>query len=368
MLRQRLRAFSVAPYLNHHMFRKALPRLHKKTEVGAPMRIGLVFDLFKDYPWQPAEAEDADAEYEPEATVEALEAAVRTLGGAPFRIGTAYDLLRRLPTLEADAVINIAEGARSRNREAYAPILLEMAGVPYLGSDALTLSLSLDKAWTKDLAVAAGAPTPAYRVYSCSEDVLEETLPAPFPLFVKPRYEGSSKGITSASKVASLLHLQEQVAWCVDTYRQDAIVEAFIEGGGEFTVAVIGNDTPEALPVLQRALEATTLIGLHALEHHGMPEGQWAYVLGGSLTPEIEDALQEQAVRIYEKLQCKDFARVDFRVDGAGQPWFIEINPLPTFAPDGTFAVIAELMGRSYSEFLAEVLARGLRRLGVYRI
>jgi D-alanine-D-alanine ligase len=180
---------------------------------------------------------------------------------------------------------------------------------------------------------------------------------------VKPRYEGSSKGITAASRVESLSELREQVAWTVETYRQDALVETFVQGGGEFTVAVIGNDPPEALPVLQRAVEPETRIGLHALEHRGSPEQDWAYLIEGSLTPALEARLQELAVRAYEKLLCKDFARIDFRVDGDGTPWFLEINPLPTFAPDGTFAIIAELMGRSYAEFLMEVLGRGLVRL-----
>jgi D-alanine-D-alanine ligase len=333
------------------------------------MRIGLIYDVFDAYPWQPGEAADADAEYEPEATVQALEAALEALGHTPVRVGTAHDLLRRLDGLRRDglrldAAVNIAEGARSRNREAYAPILLEMAGIPYVGSDALTLSLSLDKAWTKDLAAAAGLPTPPYRTYATPDAVDGDSLPGPFPLFVKPRYEGSSKGITAASKVATLDALREQVAHGTHTYGQEALVEVFVEGGGEFTVAVVGNDPPRALPALQRAVEVTTGIGLHALERRGVPPATWAYALDGALTPALEAELQRQALRIYEKLACKDFARVDFRVDAEGVPWFLEINPLPTFAPDGTFAILAELLGMSYPAFLAEVLGGALRRIG----
>ena len=329
-----------------------------------PMRVGLVYDIFEDYPWQAGEAPDADAEYEPEATVEALAAAVEALGHTPVRIGTARDLLARLDGLNIDAAINIAEGARSRNREAYAPVLLEMAGVPCLGSDALTLSLSLDKAWTKDLAVAAGVPTPPYCVYPSPRALDPDDLPGPFPLFVKPRYEGSSKGITAESKVHSLAELRHQVEHQTAMYGQDVIVEPFIEGGGEFTVAIIGNDPPETLPVLQRAVERTTRIGLHALERRGVPAQAWDYLLAGHLTPALEATLHTHALRVYEKLLCKDFARIDFRIDTEGQPWFLEINPLPTFAPDGTFAILAELMGQSYPAFLAEVLARSFRRLG----
>lgn len=328
------------------------------------MRVGLIYDVFSAYPWQDSDPGDADAEFEPVATVEALEQALAALGHEPCRIGTARDLLRKLSTLDVDAAVNIAEGARSRNREGYVPILLEMAGVPYLGSDALTLSLSLDKAWTKDLAVAAGVQTPAYAVYN-HRDVADITQPpAPFPLFVKPRYEGSSKGITPASKVHSMDALKEQVQKVSAAYQQDVIVEAFVAGGGEFTIAVTGYDPPVALPALQRAVESTTRIGLHALDRRGFANPDLSYDLEGTLDAELETRMQQDALKVFEKLECRDFARLDFRVDAAGRPWFLEINPLPTFAPDGTFAILAELMGQSYPTFLADVLDKGLQRLG----
>lgn len=332
------------------------------------LRIGLLYDTFDAYPWQPGEPPDADAEYEPDATVDALADAVRHMGYTPVRIGTAFDLRDRLADgLTLDAAINITEGARSRNREAYVPILLEMASIPCLGSDALTLSLTLDKAWTKDVVAAAGIATPPHRVYGSADAIHPEDLP-PFPLFVKPRYEGSSKGITETSRVETVDALRERVHAVTTMYRQDALVEAFVEGGGEFTVAVVGNNPPEALPVLQRAVEPTTGIGLHALEHRGAPdapEGGWEYTLGGTLDDALEAHLQDATRRAFNVLACRDFARADFRVAADGTPYFLEINPLPTFAPDGTFAIIAELMGRSYSAFLSEVFARGLRRLDV---
>lgn len=327
------------------------------------MRIGLIYDLFDHYPWRDGDPPDADAEYEPEATVDVLAWAVQHLGHTPVRVGTAHDLRDQLHSgLTVDAAITIAEGARSRNREAYAPILLEMADIPCLGSDALTLSLSLDKAWTKDLVAAVGVPTPPYRTYARAEAIDASDLPS-FPLFVKPRYEGTSKGITAASRVETPAELRDRVQHMTAAYQQDALVEAFVEGGGEFTVAVIGNDPPEALPVLQRAVETTTGIGLHALEHRGAPAGDWDYTLGGALEPKLEARLQRDALAVYQKLECNDFARADFRVDAEGQPWFLEINPLPTFAPDGTFAIIAELMSREYDAFLAELIDRGLRRI-----
>lgn len=327
------------------------------------MRVGLVFDLFDAWPWRPGDPFDADAENEPEDTVVALEEALRRLGHVPVRVGTPHDLWRLGADTGLDAAVNIAEGFRSRNREGWAPTLLEMAGIPFVGSDAVTLSLSLDKAWTKDLAVAAGVPTPPYRIYGTASQIEYDDLPGPFPLFVKPRYEGSAKGIDGRNRVEDPAALREAVDRLAGVYEQDVLVEPFIGGGGEFTVAVVGHRPPRALPVLQRAVDEATGIGLHALDRRGLegPSGPWS--LAGSLDSVLERTLERFALRIFAKLECRDFARVDFRVDREGRPWFLEINPLPTFDPEGTFAILAELSGRTYPDFLADVLGEALARI-----
>jgi D-alanine-D-alanine ligase len=331
------------------------------------LRIGIVYDLLGTHPRRPGAPPDADAEFEPEATVAALEAAIRRLGHEPVRLGSPHQLLARvgkgeLPPL--DAAWNIAEGFGSRNREAWAPVLLEMLGVPALGSDALTLSLSLDKAWTLARIAAAGVPVPAHAVRGSAAEALEAPLPAAFPLFVKPRWEGSAKGIRPSSRVADREALAREVARIARDYEQPALVEAFVPGP-EYTVTLIGNGPPRALPVLQRALEAETGIGLHALERHAAPAGGWRHETPGRLDPALESRLVELAARAFAALECRDFARADFRLDAAGAPVFLEINPLPTFAPDGSFGILAELAGRPLADLLAEVLAGGLARLGL---
>ncbi|MEL6769470.1 MAG: D-alanine--D-alanine ligase [Bacteroidota bacterium] len=343
------------------------------------MTIGLVYDRFGDTPPPPGAPPDWDAEYEPEETVAALEAAVRALGHTPVRIGSARALLDRMPalldgTLHLDAAITIAESYGSRNREAHAPVLLELAGVPCLGSDALALSVSLDKALTKTLARAAGVATPDWLVVRHPSDLPDEeaAFDLAFPVFVKPRYEGTAKGIAPSSRCDDLDALRAEVERQQALYGQDVLVEQFVEGA-EFTVAVVGSDPPEgtgweALPVLQRAVERTTGIGLHALERYEDAAAPFAYDLPGGLNADLEALLHANTLAVVRALDARDFARADFRVDAEGGVWFLEVNTLPTFAPDGTFAIIAALMGRSYEAFLADVLARGLRRLGLERL
>lgn len=332
------------------------------------LRVGLVYDRFGDAEAPPGAPPDWDAEYEPEATVAALEAALRLLGHEPVRIGNVPALLAAIARgpLGLGAALSIAESSGSRNREAHAPTLLELAGVPALFSDALALSASLDKHLTKVVAEAAGVATPPWTVLrpGVRADV-GAAVGLGFPLFVKPRYEGTAKGIAPSSRVETAAALRAEADRQHALYRQDLLAEAFV-AGDEATVGVVGTgDDARALPLLLRATEATTGIGLHALERHERPDAPFAYRVPGVLAPAVEAEACAAAVAVHRALGCADVSRSDFRVDAGGRVWFLEVNPLPTFAPDGTFAVLAELAGTPYPAFLAGVLARGLRRLGV---
>ncbi len=329
--------------------------------------IGLVYDLLGTLPRAAGDPADADAEFEPEATLVALEDALALLEHRSVRIGNAHALLAaagkgELPPL--DAALTLAEGFGSRNREAWAPVLLEMLGIPCLGSDALTLSTSLDKVWAKDRVRALGVPVVAGVSLGSAEEAKTVDLPGPFPLFVKPRWEGTAKGIGPASRVADRGGLARAVDAVVEAYRQPALVEVFVDGP-EYTVTLVGNDPPRVLPVLQRALEASTRIGLHAVERHAAPAGGWRFELPGALSPALEHELARLARLAFEGLACRDFARADFRLDASGRPLFLEINPLPTFAADGSFGILAELAGTTHEALLADVLSAGLARLGL---
>lgn len=335
----------------------------------ASLLIGLAFETPETYTRLEADPADFAAEYEPLATVEALEEAIASIGHRSVRLGAPHHLVGAIGRGELpkiDAAFSIAEGRGSRNREAWVPALLEMAGVPLLGSDALTLSTSLDKSWTLDRVSRAGVPVLPYTVVADAQAHLAE-LPAAFPLFVKPRWEGTSKGITTSSLCEDRAALVRQVERIAREYGQPALVEAFAPGA-EYTVTVVGNDPPRALPVLQRALEDETSIGLHALERVGgppVPAAGYHPRLPGALDHGLEDRLQAIALLAYETLECRDFARADFKLDQNGSPRFLELNPLPTFAPEGSFGILAELAGRRYADWLGELLAEWLSRLGL---
>jgi len=329
------------------------------------LAIGLVYDVFGSYPPRPGEPPDAEVEYEPRATIDVLEAAIATLGQRAIRVGNAHALLEAsqagtLPHL--DAALSIAEGYGSRNREAWAPVLLDLLEIPQLGSDALSRSLSLDKVWTHAVVSAAGVPVPDHVSVETPRDLEKINLPGPFPLFVKPRWEGTAKGIDAGSRVADAAALAERTRLVIERYGQPALIERFLPGP-EYTVSLVGNDPPEVWPVLQRALARDSGIGLHAVERPGRPAP--AHHAPGTLGGDLEAALGRLARRAFTALRCRDFARADFKLDAHGRPRFLEINPLPTFAPDGSFGILAELRGQPLDRLLAEVLGHGLARLGL---
>ncbi len=318
------------------------------------MRIGILYDREDEYPDVVGTGVlDVFAEFEPESTIAVMEAAIRHCGHNPVRLGGPLSILKHRP--DVDLVWNISEGYGTRNREAWGPALLEMYGIPFLGSDALTLSVSLDKRLTKIVAGFLGIPVPGTR-YSVLGGESSDLRPTTHGLrLAKPRYEGTAKGLSAKSIVSTEDELNAAVARIREAYGQDAVVEPFLSGP-EFTVAVLGQPL-KAYPVLERGLDAESKLGSHVVKSEG------EVLVSGTLTPELEATLQEWSLRLCEELGVKHFARLDFKCDEVGNPFFLEINPLPTFAVDQTFAILAELKGVPYERWLGEKLREILPRL-----
>jgi len=323
------------------------------------MRIGILYDREEEYSDVDGAA-DRFAEFEPESTIEVMEAAIRHAGHEPVRLGGPLSILKKKP--DVDLVWNISEGYGTRNREAWGPALLEMYGIPFLGSDALTLSVSLDKRLTKIVAASIGLSVVGFPFSVDPRQRVDAIAPYRQPKtdnrkhFVKPRYEGTAKGLSAASIVETEDELNAAVARIHEVYEQDAIVEPFL-AGPEFTVAVLGQPL-KAYPVLERGLDAATKLGSHVVKDGG------EVLVSGSLTPELEATLHEWSLRLCDELGVRHFARLDFKCDEAGNPFFLEINPLPTFAVDQTFAILAELEGVEFGEWLGDRLGEVLNPPG----
>ena len=190
------------------------------------MKIGLTYDLRDDYLAE-GYSEEETAEFDRSDTIEAIEDSLRISGYQTDRIGNIKTLVGRLASGERwDLVFNIAEGLWGFGREAVVPALLEAYGIPYTFSDPLTLSLALHKGMTKHILRDAGISTPDFAVIETEDDIAQVKIP--FPLFAKPVAEGTGKGITSASKIASQNELKDMCLLLLAKFKQPVLIESFL--------------------------------------------------------------------------------------------------------------------------------------------
>lgn len=321
----------------------------------------MTFDLKTEYVFHPGDPQDANAEFDHPDTVGVIAQALKDLGHEVVLIGNASKLIESLDRLKVDLVFNIAEGYFGRNREAQVPVLLEMSGIPYAGSDGLTQALTLDKVMAKKILLAEGIPTPRFFQMASAQDPVPSDLA--FPLIVKPRCEGSSKGLSEKSLVHEADALRAQAAVLIRTYHQPALVEEFISGR-EFTVAVVGNEPPEALPVVQIKIEGQTELGSLFYTFSRIAAGV-EYLCPARIDPGLTERLKELALRTYQAVDCLDFGRVDFRVDEKGNPFVLEINPLPSLSTEDVFMAVARALGIGYPEMIGRIVEAAAQRLGI---
>ena len=210
-----------------------------------PLKIALIHNL-KPAKKNPSLPPDYYSECDNVKTVEAIAGVLRKSGHTVFPIEADRRLAKWLSDHPVDLAFNIAEGFEGEDREARVPALLELLGLPYTGSGVLPLVLALDKAKSKQIFRCAGVPTPNFQLFRHPDETLDARLK--YPLIVKPNREGSAKGISSTSVVQQENALRLQVRHVLEQYRQEALVEEYIEGL-ELTVGILGEEN--VLPVLE---------------------------------------------------------------------------------------------------------------------
>lgn len=311
------------------------------------------------------DTDDAEEEFDSPQTVSALADTIAKLGHEVELLGNGPGLLQRLMEGERpELVFNIAEGRGiSRSREAWAPSVLEMLGIPYTGSDPLCLSVSLDKDCAKRLVSQAGVATARWVLIEKPSSQLDERLRGlTWPLIVKPAYEGSSKGIRATSLVRDPAQLRSVLNEMLELYRQPILVEEYIEGD-ELTVGLVGNP-PQVIGIM-RIIPRKPGPFLYSLEVKREWEDQIRYECPAELLPKATRAVRDASLACWKALGCRDFARVDFRLRG-DIPYFLEANPLPGLSPSsGDIVFLARDMGISHSELIERILTAAQSRLGL---
>ncbi len=341
--------------------------MSQRDEAPGPPRNFLSHDLIslQEFP-------DTYVEWDTFATIDAVREALSEIHDVSL-IEADEDAFEKLRHERPEIVFNMSEGLDGVSREAQIPALLELLKIPYTGSDPLTLAICLDKSRAKEILSYYNIATPRFAIMGPGGHRSAAGLR--LPCLVKPLHEGSSKGIFNSSIVHDEEGLNREVRSILDRYRQPALVEEYLPGR-EFTVALLGNgDSARILPIVEIKFGSLPP-GVNPIYSY---EAKWIwdrsdkpldiFSCPADLNPALQSAVEDLCLRAYQVLRCRDWCRIDVRLDGAGMPQILELNPLPGILPNpkdnSCFPKAARAAGITYSRLVQSVLGLAAERTGL---
>lgn len=243
-------------------------------------------------------------------------------------------------------VFNMAYGIQGESRYTHIPSMLEMLGVPYVGSTPSGHALALDKVLTKVIIQKHGIPTPDFWVFSDPKDDISSVK---YPVIVKPKMESVSYGLKI---VYTGEQLREAIHFVVTEFQQQALVEQFIRGR-EFCVGLLGNSPVESFPILEIDLENDP-DGIQTADHKkAKPRKK---ICPADLSQDLATQMTELSVGAFNALHLRDFSRVDIRMDENNQIYILEINSMASLGTTGSYMAAAQVAGYDYSSLVNKML------------
>jgi D-alanine-D-alanine ligase len=339
------------------------------------MKVVILYNTFEGYEEYPGANIEASAATKRKAKkkkkktdIEAISDALRELGHEPstMAIDGRPQTLTRLARSSADLYFNLVESyAGDDTMEMHFAAYLDLVGKKYTGAGPQGSFLAMDKSTAKKIIRYHELYTPYSAVLDKGR--VDHAQDIRFPIIVKPASEDASKGIDAASVVHTLKDLLERVAWVHDEFDSPALLEEYIEGR-EIYAAVLGNDKPEALPLIELDLsklpEGMPKIAGYEVKFDVTTE---AYKVTRSapardLDEELVQTIQQTAVTAFRALKLRDYGRLDLRVTDKGKVYVIEANPNPWLDPTAEFAMAAKESGRNYTQMIGEIVELAMRR------
>jgi D-alanine-D-alanine ligase len=282
--------------------------------------------------------------------------------------GDIVPLIDFLRQEKPDLVFNLCEGIENEAiHEMHAVGIYELLGVHYTGSDPLTLGTALNKVRVKEILSYHGLPTPRFQLVKSPVRVNIDPGMR-FPMIVKPSREDASIGIETASVVSGPAELKKRIRHVVEEHDQPALVEEYIDGR-ELNVGILGNRKPIVFPISE--IDMSTLpkqyhriITYNAKWMKGTDEYEHTRgICPAPLPLSLETTIKEMALKAYQVLGCRDYARVDFRLSKENKPYILEVNPNPDISDDAGFARSARVYGYDFDELAGKIVECALERM-----
>jgi D-alanine--D-alanine ligase len=291
-----------------------------------------------------------------------LTSALKELGHdvTPVEVsGTPEEIVNKLVSSRPSLIFNVAEGKGDGGREAYYPAIYEHLGYPYTGGNAALMLTNLDKRLLEKLYEVRGIKIP--KGSFIKKENIEELDNLPYPLLIKPNYEGSSKGITQDSVVESHEEARDMANKLLEEYPEGLNVEQFLQGR-EFTVPMLEAYPGKILEIVEYSFEETS--GEHDIYDYDQKrkDEEVKAICPPDLSPQQRHDILSMADMVFQTIHCPDHGRVDIRLDEDGTPYFLEINPLPRLMPDGSLAIASKEKGIGFTEMIDKIVRSAAKR------
>lgn len=243
-------------------------------------------------------------------------------------------------------VFNMAYGIQGESRYTHIPSMLEMLGLPYVGSSPSGHALALDKILTKIIWKNNNLSTPDFWVFNSPE---EDVSSVKYPVIVKPKMESVSFGL---KVVYNDDDLREAIHFIVTEFSQQALVEQFIPGR-EFCVGILGNSPVETFPVLEIDLDGDPDAIQTVDDKKNKPKKK---ICPADISPELAERMQKMSIDAFKALNLRDFARVDIRLDENDNIYLLEINSMASLGESGSYPTAARVAGYDFEALVNKML------------
>ena len=324
------------------------------------MRITVAYNVRTD-------TSEETAELLTEADVDRICSALRQLRHrvTPVEVtGQPDDVVERLLDSGPDLIFNVAEGTIGTSREAFYPGLYEQLRIPFTGGNPSLLHMNLDKHLAKTVVAARDIRVPRGGLVTPQRRDLPPGID--FPLMVKPNAEGSSKGVTQDSVVETPDAFAALAEKMLARYPAGLVVEEFIPGR-ELSVPLLESYPGKILAVVEHTFDLDEVGGKYNIYDYDMKQGgERARAVGivcpADLTSEEHERVVEMARHVFDVMHCPDLGRVDIRLHDNGDPYFIELNPLPSLHPEASLMTAARTCGLDFKDVMRLLIRSAARR------
>jgi len=332
---------------------------------GSIVKIAFVFNRKTDDTLE-------QAEFDSPETVEAIARALASGGHEVTPVEMPVNdsrtlLAERLARVRPDIVFNTAEGYSGVARESFGPSVFEELGIPFAGTGSRGCLLTLDKHETKRVAESAGARVVPGRFVRRVEEMAAAGSDIGYPVFVKPNFEGSSKGITQRSVCRDEAELYEYGSACLSQFADGLLVERFVQGRDIGVPFIAGLGERGVLEPVEYALASagSSEERIYDYDLKNVDDTGLSCLCPAPLEREARDEMVAVMQRLVPALGVLDFARADFRVSPAGEVFFLEVNALPSLQPGAGLFDAAALLGLDYDATILRILGAALARYGL---